>query len=130
MSEYKLPCGVLRVDFGWDFKYESYSLQIGSVIIPLASKGIAEKLLVETLEEKDIVWHCNENKGSCFFNDLYPEWSAVPHPRGWVAGNIYYNTRQSAMKRLASILTEKSDRLIVVAKEASQKLLSIKDNLD
>jgi hypothetical protein len=110
--DYKVNGGVVRkISTG-------YELQIGAVIIPIEEE-MAHRLVIVNLMDasllkvgvpvppeiaKHLLWHVNERKSSIFFNDLYPEWSVVPNPRKWVAGNIFFEDKRNAEERLAKLL--------------------------
>lgn len=102
----------------------NYCLQVGSIEIPI-EKGLAFKLAVENLPDDKITWHVNEEKGSIFFNDLYPEWSVVPNPSNWVAGNIYHKKRDAEIL-LAKALDNKINSINAVAKQEVDALIEIR----
>jgi hypothetical protein len=119
MIEYLIKGSVKRVD-------NEYILQIGTVNIPI-EQDEAEKIVVETLPENQLVWHINTKKGfDIFFNELYPEWSPVPHPSGWVAGNIYYRTKKDAQVQLEFMIQREIDR---IAFNAQTQINVLKDSL-
>lgn len=84
----------------------TYFLQIGRCRVEVTYEQ-AEALRAETLPEDKLIWSVNEDPDSSFYSDLYPPWSVVPHPRGWVAGNIYYPTKKEAQQGLLKKLQRK-----------------------
>lgn len=80
-----------------------YELQIGKVFLSI-TRDEAHRLAVENLEDEDLVWNINTKKGDFFFNEHYPEWSLVPNPKDWVAGNIYYNYKKDAENHLTYLI--------------------------
>jgi len=105
-----------------------YQLQIGSVKIDI-DKEKAEKLVVESLPEDQLVWHINPKKGEIFFNELYPEWSLVPHPISWVAGNIYYSSKKTAITALRQYIQREMNKLAMNTQAQLNVMGVLRDSL-
>lgn len=128
MIQYCVQAGTVNRIFD-RFQNVTHQLQIGSVSIDIDTDR-AEKIVVESLPEDQLVWHINPKKGEIFYNENYPELSLVPHPSSWVAGNIYYSSKKTATLALRQYIQSEMNKLTRNTQAQLNVMGVLRDSLD